>query len=71
MIFLVIKNPVVISLLLIYTVYLLVTLSGSVLFKEDFKVRPAFFKLNFLYLLMMVLLIADSILRGIHFSVNA
>lgn len=70
-IFLVIKNPVVISLLLIYTVYLLVTLSGSVLFKEDFKVRPAFFKLNFLYLLMMVLLIADSILRGIHFSVNA
>ena len=63
-IFLVIKNPVVLVLLLMYTFYLLATLSASVLFRHEFKVRPAFFKLNFLYLLMMFLLIADSLLQG-------
>lgn len=63
-IFLVIKNPVVLFLLLIYTFYLLASLSASVLFQHEFKVRPAFFKLNFLYLLMMFLLIADSLLKG-------
>lgn len=62
-IFFVIKNPVVLFLLLIYIFYLLTSLSASVLFRKEFKVRPAFFKLNFLYLLMMFLLIADSLLR--------
>ena len=69
-IFLVIKNPVVLFLLLIYTFYLLASLSASVLFKHEFKVRPAFFKLNFLYLLMMFLLIADALLRGVQTSVS-
>ncbi|MGE0020448.1 MAG: protoheme IX farnesyltransferase [Draconibacterium sp.] len=63
-IFLVIKNPVVLFLLLIYTFYLLASLSATVFFRHEFKVRPAFFKLNFLYLLMMFLLIADSLLQG-------
>lgn len=63
-IFLVIKNPVVLFLLLIYTFYLLASLSTAVFFRHEFKVRPAFFKLNFLYLLMMFLLIADSLLQG-------
>lgn len=69
-IFLVIESPVVLILLLIYTFYLLTSLSASLLFRQDFKVRPAFFKLNFLYLLMMFLLIADSLIRGMHNAVN-
>lgn len=69
-IFFVVKNPVVLFLLLVYTFYLLTSLSASLLFRHDLKVRPAFFKLNFLYLLMMFLLIADSLLRGLHTSVN-
>ena len=31
--------------------------------KHEMKSRPAFFKLNFLYLLMMIILIADSLAK--------
>lgn len=61
--FFVFSNRVLLFLLLGYSVYLLFSLTRSVLFQKDFKVRPAFFKLNFLYLFMMLFLIADSLLR--------
>ncbi|RIH64953.1 protoheme IX farnesyltransferase [Mariniphaga sediminis] len=61
--FFVFSNRILLFLLLGYSVYLLISLTRSVLFQKDFKVRPAFFKLNFLYLFMMLFLIADSLLR--------
>lgn len=60
----VIKGSIVLFFLLFYIFYLLFSLSGSILLKNDLKVRPAFFKLNFLYLLMMVVLILDSLYRA-------
>ncbi|MEE4287096.1 MAG: protoheme IX farnesyltransferase [Mariniphaga sp.] len=59
----VIVHPVILVLLLIYIFYLLFTLTRDVFFRENFKVLPAFYKLNFLYLFMMLFLIADSLLR--------
>lgn len=53
----------VIFLLIFYIVYLLFFTSRQILIKEELKVRATFFKLNFLYLLMMIALIADSLLR--------
>ncbi|MBN2636909.1 MAG: protoheme IX farnesyltransferase [Prolixibacteraceae bacterium] len=63
-IFLVFSNQVLIFLLLFYTFYLLISLSIAVLIQKEMKVRPAFLKLNLLYLLMMFFLIADGLLRG-------
>jgi len=57
----VLQGSTLMFFLLIYIFYLLFSLSGSILFRNEMKVRPAFFKLNFLYLLMMVILIADRI----------
>ncbi|MBW6535478.1 MAG: protoheme IX farnesyltransferase [Mariniphaga sp.] len=59
----IIVNPVILVLLLIYIFYLLFALTRNVFFQENFKVLPAFYKLNFLYLFMMIFLIADSLLR--------
>ncbi len=59
----VLSNRILMYLLLFYSLYLLVTLTRSVLLKPDFKVLPAFYKLNFLYLFMMFFLIADGLLR--------
>lgn len=56
-------SQVLLVLLLAYIFYLLITLSRSVFYQKDFKVLPAFYKLNFLYLFMMLFLIADSLLR--------
>ena len=61
--FFVFTQPVLIFVLLMYIFYLLVSLSGSVFFQENFRVLPAFYKLNFLYLFMMLFLIADSLVR--------
>ncbi len=47
--------------LLIYIFYLLFSLTAGMLIKKDIPVRASFLKLNFLYLLMMILLIADSL----------
>ncbi|WP_372949087.1 protoheme IX farnesyltransferase [Mariniphaga sp.] len=58
----VIAQPVILVLLLLYIFYLLFTLTRDVFFQEKFKVLPAFYKLNFLYLFMMLFLIADSLL---------
>lgn len=59
----VIVHPVIVALLLLYIFYLLFALSRAVFFEKEFQVLPAFYKLNFLYLFMMLFLIADSLLR--------
>ena len=63
-IFFVFSSQVLIFLLMFYTFYLLFSLSIAVLVQKEMKVRPAFFKLNLLYLFMMFFLIADGLLRG-------
>lgn len=63
-IFFVLSNQLLMFLLMFYTFYLLFSLSIAVLVQKEMKVRPAFFKLNLLYLFMMFFLIADGLLRG-------
>ncbi len=62
----VLKGSVVLFFLLFYIFYVMFSLSGSILMKNDLKVRPAFFKLNFLYLMMMIVLILDSLYPSMH-----
>ncbi len=57
-------NKIVMFVLLFYTFYLLFSLSTNILVQKELKVRPAFFKLNLLYLFMMLFLIADALVRG-------
>ena len=63
-IFFVFSNQIIMILLLLYTFYLLISISISILIKKELVVRPAFFKLNFLYLFMMFFLITDALLRN-------
>ncbi len=63
-IFFVFSSRLLIFLLLFYTFYLLSSLSMAVFIQKEFKVRPAFYKLNFLYLFMMIFLVTDGLLRG-------
>jgi len=63
-IFFVFSNRILIFLLLFYAFYLLSSLSMAVFAEKEFKVRPAFYKLNFLYLFMMIFLVADGLLRN-------
>lgn len=51
-------------ILLFYIFYLLFSLSISLFVKKNLEARPAFFKLNFLYLFMMIFLIVDAILHA-------
>lgn len=60
-VFLVIDNKIIMFFLLFYTFYLSSSLSLSVFASKEFKVRPSFYKLNFLYLFMMLFLIADGL----------
>ncbi len=62
-IFFVFTNQIIMFLLLFYTFYLLFSLSIAVFTQDEFAVRPAFFKLNMLYLFMMFFLIGDALLR--------
>ncbi|HSO85014.1 MAG TPA: protoheme IX farnesyltransferase [Draconibacterium sp.] len=62
-IFFVFTNQIIMFLLLFYTFYLLSSLSIAVFVQKEFTVRPAFFKLNMMYLFMMFFLIADALLR--------
>lgn len=62
-IFFVFTNQVIMFFLLFYTFYLLSSLSIAVFVQKEFAVRPAFFKLNMMYLFMMFFLIADALLR--------
>ena len=57
----VLQGSVTMFFLLIYTFYLLFSLTGGILIKKDIPTRASFLKLNFLYLLMMILLIIDSL----------
>lgn len=57
----VIQGSTALFFLLIYIFYLLFSLTAGILIKKDIPVRISFLKLNFLYLLMMVLLILDSL----------
>jgi protoheme IX farnesyltransferase len=56
-------SPIIVYLLLIYVLYLLFSTTVQLLVKKDLPVRLTFFKLNFLYLFMMIALIFDSLLR--------
>lgn len=62
--FFVFTNQIIMFVLLFYTFYLLFSLTIAILVQKELKVRPAFFKLNLLYLFMMFFLIADSLLRA-------
>ncbi len=62
-IFFVFTNNILKVTLISYSFYLLFSLSISILGNKNFKVLPAFYKINFLYLFMMIFLIADSLLR--------
>jgi len=64
LIFFVIQTVFVQILLMAYIFYLVVSLSLKVFLSEEFKVRPAFIRLNFLYLFMMLFLIVDSLIRS-------
>lgn len=57
----VLEGNVALFFLLLYIFYVLFSLSRNLFIQHDIKARPAFFKLNFLYLLMMIVLIADSL----------
>ncbi len=57
----VLQGSILMFFLLIYIFYVLFSLSASMLVKHDIQARPAFFKLNFLYLFVMIILIADSL----------
>lgn len=48
-------------ILLFYVFYLLFSTTIELFTKKDIRVRPTFFKLNFLYLFMMIALIVDSL----------
>lgn len=61
--FFIFTSKVLLILLLGYTFYLLFSLSFSMLVKNELRVKQAFYKLNFLYLFMMLFLIADSLMR--------
>lgn len=57
----VLNGSILMFFLLLYIFYVLFSLSISMLVKHDIQSRPAFFKLNFLYLIVMIVLIADSL----------
>ncbi len=61
--FFIFTSKALLILLLGYTFYLLFSLSFSMLVKNELNVKQAFYKLNFLYLFMMLFLIADSLMR--------
>ncbi len=63
-IFFVFTNQILMFLLLFYAFYLLFSLSIAVFTQDEFAVRPAFLKLNMLYLFMMFFLIGDSLLSS-------
>ena len=69
-IFFVFSNSILMFVLLFYTFYLLFSLSVAVFSQKKFAIRPAFLKLNLLYLLMMFFLIADALLRVSNVEAN-
>ena len=61
-VFFVFENIALYSLLLLYIAFLIFSFTKDFLVSKEFKPRPAFFKLNFLYLFMMFFLMADGLL---------
>jgi protoheme IX farnesyltransferase len=59
----VLHGSVAVVFLLLYIFYLLFSLTSGIMVKKDFPVRLSFLKLNLLYLMMMILLIADSLFK--------
>lgn len=57
----VLNGSITMFFLLVYVFYLMFALTAGILIKKDIPVRASFLKLNFLYLLMMILLIVDSL----------
>ena len=57
----VLQGSILMFFLILYIFYVLFSLTISMLVKHDIQSRSAFFKLNFLYLIMMIILIADSL----------
>ncbi len=57
-------NKVIVLLMLGYVFFLIVSFVFRFLFQPEFKPLAAFYRLNFLYLLMMVLLIAEGLVRS-------
>lgn len=55
-------SKIIIVILLAYIFYVLISTSLQLLIKNNLQVRSTFFKINFLYLLMMIAIIIDSIL---------
>ena len=60
-VFYVIIGTVIKFLLLFYAFYLLVFLTIAIMIKGEISVRPSFFRLNLMYLFMMIFLIIDSL----------
>ena len=61
--FFVFTSRILLFILLAYVLFLMISFSRSVIFRENFKVLQAFYQLNFLYLFMMLFLIAEGLLR--------
>lgn len=57
----ILNGKITLILLMVYIFYLLLPLSSGILVKKDIPVRLSFLKLNFLYLLMMLILIVNSL----------
>jgi heme o synthase len=69
-IFFVFSNQILMFVLLFYAFYLLFSLSIALFSQKEFAVRPAFLKLNLMYLLMMFFLIADALMRVSNVDIN-
>ena len=61
--FFVFSNRTIFFVLLLYVFYLLFSFTISFLAQKNFPPKPIFYKLNFLYLFMMIFLIIDGLLK--------
>jgi len=61
--FYVFSDKTIFFVLLLYVFYLLFSFTISFLMQKDFPPKPIFYKLNFLYLFMMIFLIVDGLIR--------
>ena len=61
--FRVLSDKTIFFILLLYVFYLLISVTISYLIQKDFPPRPVFYKLNFLYLFMMIFLIIDGLVK--------
>jgi protoheme IX farnesyltransferase len=62
--FYVFRSHTLMFILLIYVFYLLISFSVNFLVQKQFHTKAVFYKLNFLYLFMMIFLIIDGLIRN-------